>query len=151
MSDFTEHIYKLTDPRDESIRYVGRTSDIQARYYAHLAAKSQKEKDIWIRELHDLGLKPIMTVIETVRYSIPADAYTVSPSDRETFWIRWLIEQGQPLFNKMQREQKQNIIFDRYGNKPLEIEVAQLRDENKRLREIIQKVTHLLNSENIPA
>lgn len=76
-------IYTLSDPRNGAVRYVGKSTQVEMRYYNHLDYAKRPGRKFkstnWIRQLLALGLKPVMTVIETVPYDQWAD--------RERFWI----------------------------------------------------------------
>lgn len=81
--DVTRFIYALADPRSGSVRYIGVTVDKATRMYGHvssvLSGNSQTPRAKWIRELIDLGLRPVMTIIESV--------YGKEWRSREKFWI----------------------------------------------------------------
>lgn len=102
MEEFTEYIYTLTDPRDKTVRYVGRTNNPQKRLYFHMKGDgSNHEKDVWIKELKSLNLMPIIEVIETIKYKIPDYSPDSERSGyRERFWMRHYQALGAPLFNK---------------------------------------------------
>lgn len=75
-------IYKLIDPRDGEVRYVGKTTKSLAKRRAeHLcAAKLAKtHRDKWLLTLTVEGLKPIIELIEYVEDS--------DWEDREIYWI----------------------------------------------------------------
>lgn len=75
-------IYKLIDPRNNVIMYVGKTyMTFKKRMYAHIdtAKKGKTNKDLWIKELLSLKLKPIIELIEEVDNSIW--------QEREIYWI----------------------------------------------------------------
>lgn len=60
-------IYKLSDPRDFSVRYVGLTVDIVARYQQHLSCKENNpKKNGWIQSLINRGALPIMERIDRI-------------------------------------------------------------------------------------
>lgn len=62
-----QYIYELIDPRDGSIRYIGKTNKPQKRLTLHLsrARKSTKtRKEAWIKGLINENLSPIMNVIK---------------------------------------------------------------------------------------
>lgn len=77
----TTKIYVLIDPRDNSIRYVGKTNNEKERYKNHLNSLRDKNthKRNWINQLKSIGLKPIMKVIE----EIEIDKW----KERESFYI----------------------------------------------------------------
>lgn len=80
------HVYALVDPRDLRVRYIGVTvKSLNTRLCGHLAdgrkIKNGKPyynypRATWIRELTELGQKPIIVLIETTEYR-----------NRELFWI----------------------------------------------------------------
>lgn len=90
MSEIYE-IYHLSDPRDQSIRYVGMSKDAKRRLQRHL---SQKDSPLmpWFQELAETRLKPILTIIETVQDKQQA-------KEREAYWIKYHAEQGAHLEN----------------------------------------------------
>lgn len=152
MSDFTEYVYTLIDPRDDSVRYVGRTTDVRNRYSTHTSVKTSgnPEKDAWMQELRHLGMKPTMHVIETVVYGIPAEPGEHA-ADREKFWISHYKKQGETLFNKPHKSAniEMPIIFldtPPYGtsleddNARLIAENVRLKVEIKRLESVIQQI-----------
>lgn len=64
-------IYTLEDPRNGQIRYVGKTiQTLQKRLYSHCSEyRLQKEfshKNSWIKQLKNLGLKPIIKLLDEV-------------------------------------------------------------------------------------
>lgn len=77
-------IYYLKDPRDLSVKYIGRTiSELYDRKKVHVrqskvAIKPSKKED-WIKQLLLLDLRPIIELIEEV------DELTCI--EREIFWI----------------------------------------------------------------
>ena len=60
------YIYTLTDPRDNSVRYVGLTRWPEQRRGQHRYAPSKTPLGEWLDELSAVGLAPIFTVIEEV-------------------------------------------------------------------------------------
>lgn len=89
-------IYTLSDPRDGTVRYVGRTTNIYQRFYGHYSKSGggTLRKQKWIIELRRLGLSPIMEIIEEVNW--PNNL-----KEREKYWIRTYLEQGAPLLNSL--------------------------------------------------
>ncbi len=76
------YIYALVDPRDISIRYVGKSDNPYKRLTAHIRpVKSKKTyKHYWIAKLSRLGLNPDLIILEKVQKKIW--------EDREKFWIK---------------------------------------------------------------
>lgn len=92
-------IYTLSDPRTNKVRYVGVTwLPLSERLGNHCSYKKQVEKYEWVLELKNLGLKPL---IEIVEYPDWGDW-----SERERYWISQFNTWGFDLFNKKQRSQK---------------------------------------------
>lgn len=93
------YIYVLRDPRDNGVRYVGRTKNLKGRLQSHLYKKSDGSfvhaRREWIWELRSEGLRPVMEVVETLR--APVDEALVS--ERERRWIFHFFQQGAPLTN----------------------------------------------------
>jgi hypothetical protein len=87
-------IYLLIDPRDESPRYVGMTQAPQRRLMGHLRGENNpaNAKEIWIQELRAQGLAPIMQEVDQAETEAEA-------RERETYWMRELIERGVLLTN----------------------------------------------------
>jgi hypothetical protein len=78
-------IYVLKDPRDGAIRYVGKTVvSLRLRLWNHtnnaLARNLKTHVSAWIRQLHGLGLAPVIELIETVQHD-------ESWASREQHWI----------------------------------------------------------------
>lgn len=85
------HLYGLIDPRDNRIKYVGQTVNLDRRYKEHCAIHGSTAKDVWISELAGLDLKPILVHLETVS---GAEA-----NHREAWWIELLKVAGSNLTN----------------------------------------------------
>lgn len=90
-------VYALIDPRDNTIRYIGKSGDMQRRYYEHihLAGGGWNEKK-WVNELKDLGLSPVLQILETVDAD---DASYKLVLQREQYWIDKLVAMGAPLID----------------------------------------------------
>lgn len=87
-------IYALTDPRDESVRYVGKSFEPYQRFKDHIKKcrvyRYSTHKNHWLRVLFSLGLVPLMTIIEST---------TEDGSTRERFWIAHFRSVGCVLTN----------------------------------------------------
>lgn len=89
------YIYTLSDPRDQSIHYVGMSKNPRQRWYQHNQGIDGSESKIaWIQELRNLRLKSVLTIIETVEANSLSDAW-----HREKHWIEFYAQQGAPLTN----------------------------------------------------
>lgn len=86
------HIYALVDPRDNSIRYVGVTTNLEERYFAHLGqTEATANKREWMKSLRAEGLAPRMFVIETTTGK--------HAQEDEKWWVAELESDGHPLLN----------------------------------------------------
>ena len=86
------YIYALADPRDSSIRYVGKSATPNTRYEQHLVDRtSNRYKTDWIQSLLGSGNRPRLEILETV-----------DPSDwieAEHHWLGLGYQRGWPLVN----------------------------------------------------
>lgn len=93
----TALVYALVDPRDQRIRYVGKTlrKYPNGRMAEHLreATKTDRHthKLCWIRQLVSEGYRPELVVLDTV----PEDVL----EEKEREWIARLKERGEDLTN----------------------------------------------------
>lgn len=62
-------IYGLHDPRDGTIRYIGKAKDSAKRLSGHIRDARRRDTPVyrWIRKLAAMGLKPSMRVIACVQ------------------------------------------------------------------------------------
>lgn len=75
-------IYLLRDPRDERVRYVGKTNNPKKRKVTHFSQSMLAHgaaKTRWVLELRSLGLRPIFEIIETCTKE--------TWRERERYWI----------------------------------------------------------------
>jgi predicted GIY-YIG superfamily endonuclease len=86
-------IYALIDPRDETIRYIGRTIRTKRRLQQHLQEIGNKKKSRWLKELKKLGITPRMEILERL------DCKAIDAERREAEWIQHLVSEGAPLTN----------------------------------------------------
>src|SRR5712691_10969682 len=91
-------IYTLIDPRDNTIRYVGKSDDTEYRYWQHMHSHGGgRQERYWISELKKLGLSPIVEILETI--DAPYDEAHTIVLQREQYWIDELVSTGAPLIN----------------------------------------------------
>jgi hypothetical protein len=57
-------VYALIDPRDNQVRYVGKSVDVKARVRAHLNESGTTDKNQWLQELGATGREPEAVVLE---------------------------------------------------------------------------------------
>lgn len=63
-------IYSLECPIDNKIRYIGKTNNIKNRFDAHFYDLRRKgHKANWIKKIKQVGLKPIIEIIDEVEES----------------------------------------------------------------------------------
>lgn len=88
-------IYGLVDPRNNQLRYIGKTEIGQSRLLEHLKAKSlikDTHKDRWLKQLLFNNLKPEFIVIE--EFDDPNELFAA-----EEFWYEYFIGLGCNLTN----------------------------------------------------
>lgn len=86
------YVYVLADPRDGEIRYVGITSrTLEQRLTEHYYAQSNDYRGKWLSKLRNIGLKPIMRLLQTF---ITEDALKA-----EIYWIKYFKDTGCKLIN----------------------------------------------------
>jgi len=61
-------IYTLSDPITNDVRYIGKTNDVKFRFNDHIkkSKNNKTHKDKWISSLLNKGLKPLISIIDTV-------------------------------------------------------------------------------------
>lgn len=87
-------IYTLIDPRDNQVRYIGKTNNLKQRLANHInRSKSGFNSPIhcWIRKLLDLNLKPTISVQEVCNQD--------NWEEREKYWIQYYREKYENITN----------------------------------------------------
>lgn len=95
-------IYALADPRDDVIRYVGRTTDPYGRMYRHLrdGREHGTPKQRWVWELRQLRLKPRMIVLDCA-----------DPSEASAVEMTWIAAHAsESLFNVLGRSTRKSRV-----------------------------------------
>lgn len=67
------YIYALIDPRDNAVRYIGKTFYLNGRHRQHCKGKGATRSAKWIRHLASLGLRPTIEVVEIINTGVQAD------------------------------------------------------------------------------
>jgi predicted GIY-YIG superfamily endonuclease len=86
-------IYALVDPKDHTVRYVGQTTDLQTRFYAHCNQKENFREAAWISRLGNEGLRPAMVVLTKCKTQEDVD-------EREMAIIDEYLDKGCDLYNQ---------------------------------------------------
>jgi DNA-binding XRE family transcriptional regulator len=90
-------VYALIDPRDNTIRYIGITTNTAVRLDQHLGDAGKKsEKGKWLTELKQSSLSPMLRVLETINTT--GDTRAIA-RDRERYWIQTFLQSGAHLVN----------------------------------------------------
>lgn len=90
-------IYALTDPRDEAVRYVGKTRNLKLRMYAHKHDKRRTHKFFWLNSLFKEGLTPGVIILQELTTEAEEQW-----RDAEAFWINKYKAAGERLTNLME-------------------------------------------------
>ena len=85
-------IYVLRDPRNGNVRYVGKSVAPGTRFVSHLNDPTGCLKALWIEELAEEGVQPVMQVVEVV-----PDGGNWKRAERR--WIKRLLDRGVDLTN----------------------------------------------------
>lgn len=88
------HIYALIDPRDNQVRYIGKSDAVCRRFKEHqsdIKSASNNKKIAWLKKLSKLGLQPRVVIIETISKLVWAET--------EIEWIRYFRSIGARLTN----------------------------------------------------
>lgn len=110
-------IYKLDDPVDHYIKYIGQSINPRRRRSSHkIAGETQPFKTSWVIWLKFYGLEPNFTILDIVP--------NAQANYMEACWIRYGQMQGWPLLNsKMPRITKRTSLKEKVfiGNNLIEI------------------------------
>jgi group I intron endonuclease len=95
MGNIEYKIYKLIDPRNNEVRYIGLTfNSLKLRLKSHRSEKSKSHKSNWIKLLLKNGYSPIIELIEG-----GISTYDIA-CEREIYWISKFKEDGHKLTNE---------------------------------------------------
>jgi hypothetical protein len=98
-----ELIYELLDPRDWSVRYVGRSKDPWQRWYRHMSDPQPGKMAEWITDLARNKLDPFLDFIEWVDEKDAARA--------ERTRINYRLAQNCDLYNIQSRKAVCNSTY----------------------------------------
>lgn len=65
----TTNIYCLKDPRDDSIKYIGKANNVDERMKLHFHKRGNTRKECWVESLRRKGLRPTSEIIDEVPIS----------------------------------------------------------------------------------
>lgn len=83
-------VYALIDPRDDQVRYIGKSTNVDIRVKAHIRERGTTRKIRWIQTLIRDSEKPKVQILETG---------TGDWEDAETKWIAYYRSLGYDLTN----------------------------------------------------
>jgi hypothetical protein len=154
MARTTYTFYYLHDPRNEEVGYVGMTTEpIQRRIRRHIQEATEQthspesDKNKWIRDLLDAGLKPRCQDLEVTAYRDAAHA-----AQRREYWIAKMNEEGKALTNMTtgglgtpglsiehteETKEKLSEAAIKFGDESLEVAI-EMRKEGKTYKEIYE-------------
>lgn len=146
----TVHIYTLSDPRTNEVRYVGKATDLVARVRGHIKDKANTHKVHWIRKLIREGVKPKIEALETF-----IDPTGETWEEAERFWIETLRFYGARLTNAKEggiggrhnAESKAKCSAWQLGRKLSAEHIAHMSEANKGRRhreDVKQKISRAL-------
>lgn len=91
----TNYIYGLYDPRNQNLRYIGKTNNVRKRFHGHMHENLNTHKSNWIANLKRNGLNPILKIIEEIQ----DDGDDEKWQQREIYWIQKSLDDGHALTN----------------------------------------------------
>jgi hypothetical protein len=88
-----EFIYCLKDPRDYSVKYIGKSNNPKKRFKEHIKESKNKKtkKEKWINKLIMLNLEPILEILKEIN----TGEYVIW----EPFYIKKFKQEGHKLVN----------------------------------------------------
>jgi len=90
---FNSCIYALVDPKTDRIRYVGKSTSAETRYFQHISEAGRNKNKLysWIKQLLKSDLFPKLYILEKCTEE--------QLSEKEKYWIKYLNDNGANLFN----------------------------------------------------
>jgi len=84
-------IYGLRCPVTDEYMYIGKSTRGLARPRSHLYRSHNVEVNLWVADLKQKGLLPLIDVIEQCEFD--------ELSDKEKYWIDYYSKEGSPILN----------------------------------------------------
>lgn len=115
-------IYKLINPIDKTVFYVGRTSFLlPRRLRAHISQTNSnsnlnKRKISILKTIQNAGLKPIIELLES--FNPASNQEYKGYHEREIYWIVYYLNQGQPITNKISQQMIDDTNKKHFSTKP---------------------------------
>ncbi len=132
-------IYKLFDPRDNQVRYVGLTfNSLKQRLKSHKNENSKSHKTYWVKSLLKEGICPKIELIES-----NIDTYETA-CEREIYWISKFKEDGYNLTNSASGGNKNKKMSDETR---LKMSISHT-ERNKTFKKILSEETKKRLSES---
>jgi len=125
MTDFI--IYALKCPKNGDYKYIGKSSNGMFRPKTHLVLSHNQSIRLWVEELREEGLCPLIDVVE--------ECSEDSLSDREKYWINYYNNTVSPLMNVIE-----------YKGINIHNLQKELRAEEKKLVEMLHTVKNDVNN-----
>lgn len=119
-------IYGLRCPKTDGYRYIGKSSSGMSRAKTHLTFSHNESVNLWVMELREQGLCPLIDVLEKCN----EDDLLV----KEKFWIQFYESAGCNLFN-----------VTRYEGAAIKKLQEEILEEQQKLNDILQGVKNEVN------
>ena len=129
MSEFL--IYGLKCPKSGIYRYIGKSSNGLNRPKSHLSISSNQYVRLWVEELREEGMCPLIDIIE--------ECSEEDLSNREKHWISYYHNSVSPLMNIIEYK---GINIDRLRNE-LKLEEEQLDRRLTAVKAIINDLKNI--------
>lgn len=96
-------VYRIKDPGNEAVLYVGQTADMDARRRAHLRDRRDTPKACYLRAMLANGRPPVFEVMHEVQTREHAERLEMMEIARH-------VVAGAPLFNRMTLQLARQIV-----------------------------------------
>lgn len=149
-------IYTLTDPRNNEIRYIGKTvRSLKNRLCAHISAaitnKEQNHRSNWIKQLVKVDLLPVIELVEEVNEDFwkETEQYWIAQFKAWNFSLVNMTDGGDgnnnQIFSKETIEKRAQALKGR--KRPLEVrEKISLGHKGKKLSEATKEKLRTINT-----
>ena len=108
------YIYALVDPRNDEVRYIGRTINPRNRYWAHLVKDNRNDyKRNWVKSLLNKNLRPkyeIIWITDNVGEANQAEIYFIKMYKEGGARLTNLTEGGEGALGRITSENTKREI-----------------------------------------